>query len=211
MATIYEVILLLVEIQIFTVSGALAPGPLSMATLGAGLKRGWRAGLYAATGHLIVELPIFFSIAVGLLTIESIVEIESVLLGIGGSYLIYIGYTQARMSDVEFRALEEARHPILIGMMFSLFNPYFILWWVALGSVFIYDSIKLLGFYSLPLVYVAHVWMDYAWLTLLSFIAGEGATRFGGRLIRYVNIVLGLLLIGMGISFLLSALNTVPL
>ncbi len=209
MASFHEILLLIIEIQIFTISGALAPGPLSMATLGSGLRRGWKAGLYAATGHMVAEIPIFFLIAYGLLTVEAVAEVEPILLAIGGLYLLYIGYSQATMGEAEVRAKEEARHPFLIGVVFSLFNPYFILWWVALGSVFIYDSIKLLGFTWLPFIYATHVWMDYAWLTFLSFLAGEGVTRFGGRVIRIVNIVLGIILIGMGFMFLYSSLQAV--
>ncbi len=201
MASVNEIILLLVEIQVFTASGALAPGPLSMATLGSGLRRGWRAGVMASTGHLSAELPIFLLVAYGVLSIESIAGIRNILLAVASIFLFYLGYLHMKVGDVEFEALEEARHPFTIGFVFSLFNPYFILWWVTIGSIFIYDAIKILGFIWLPAIYLAHVWMDYAWLTFLSFLANLGVTRFSSRFLKYVNISLGAILVLFGLTF----------
>jgi len=191
----------MVEIQIFTASGALAPGPLSMATFGAGLRHGWKAGLIASTGHLAAELPIFFLVAYGLLSIESIAGLRNILLIVASVFLFYLGYLHVKTDEVEFEALDETRHPFTIGFVFSLFNPYFILWWVTIGSIFIYDSIRILGFIWLPAIYLAHVWMDYAWLTFLSFLANLGVTRFSSSFLRYVNIGLGIILIFFGASF----------
>lgn len=201
MAALDEVILLLIEIQVFTASGALAPGPLSMATLGSGLRHGWRAGVLASTGHLVAELPIFFLVAYGMITVESIAGLRNVLLIVASIFLFYFGYLHIKIGDVEFEALEETKHPFIIGFVFSLFNPYFILWWVTIGSIFIYDSIRLLGFIWLPAIYLSHVWMDYAWLTLLAFLANLGVTRFSSRFLKYVNIGLGVILILFGLSF----------
>ncbi len=208
MASLNEVLLLILEIQIFTVSGALAPGPLSMATFGAGLKEGWKAGIFSATGHLIAELPIFYLIALGLLTVESVLEVRWLLLIVGGLFLIYLAIQHIRIDVEWFEARGDSRHPLLIGFIFSLFNPYFILWWVMIGSIFIYDTLKLLGFGFLPLIYLTHVWMDYFWLTFLSILAGYGVKRFGGRIVRIVNIVLGFILLFFAGMFLYDAIST---
>ncbi len=200
-----EVLTLLIEIQVLTASGALAPGPLSMATLGAGLRRGWKAGIYAALGHMLAEIPVFYLVALSVLTLNTIGFFRPILALLGGGYILYLGYLHVRMDEVEFRAREEVAHPILIGAIFSLFNPYFIIWWVLIGGIFITHGIEVLGFNMLPLVYAAHVWMDYAWLGFLAFVASMGVKRFGGRLLRLVNIALGLILIYLGATFIYDA------
>ena len=202
-----EILVLLVEIQVFTVSGALAPGPLSMATLGSGLRRGWKAGVYAATGHMVAELPIFFLVAIGILSAQAIINVRWILLLVGGFFLLYLSIQHMKISDVTFEAKDEARHPFLIGLVFSIFNPYFILWWIMIGSIFIVDTIRILGFSFLPIIYLTHVWMDYFWLTLLAFIAGEGVRRFGGSVIKYINIVLGIVLLSFALMFIYDALS----
>jgi len=202
-----EVVSLLIEIQVLTASGALAPGPLSMATLGAGLRRGWRAGIYAALGHMLAEIPIFYLVALSVLTLQTIGFFRPVLALLGGGYILYLGYIHIRMDEVEFRAREEVAHPIVIGAVFSLFNPYFIIWWVLIGGIFITDGVEILGFDMLPLVYAAHVWMDYAWLGFLALVASMGVKRFGGRLLRLVNVALGLILVYLGAMFIYDALQ----
>ncbi len=211
MASLNEVIVLFIEIQVFTASGALAPGPLSMATLGAGLRRGWKAGVLAATGHLTAELPVFLLVAYGMLSIESIAGLRDLLLIVTSIFLFYLGYLHIKIDEVEYEALEEVRHPFTIGFVFSLFNPYFILWWVTIGSIFIYDAIKLLGFLWLPVVYLAHVWMDYAWLTFLSLLANLGVTKFRSEFLKYVNIGLGIILICFGALFIYDILYTLAI
>ncbi len=203
-----EIILLVIEIQVFTASGALAPGPLSMATFGAGLKNGWKAGVYSATGHLIAEIPIFFLVAIGLLSLESIANIRVPLLIVASIFLLYLGYMHLSIKDFSIEAHEESRHPLLIGIVFTLFNPYFIIWWVTIGSIFIFDGIEILGFYGLPFIYFSHVWMDYAFLTFLSYLAGLGIRRLRTGFLKALNIVLGAILILFGIFFIQDILFT---
>ena len=206
MVSFNDVIILFIEIQIFTASGALAPGPLSIATFGSGMSHGWRAGLMASTGHLVAELPIFILIAYGILNIESVYGVSNALLIISSIYLLYLGYTHIKMENIEYVATGETRHPLLLGIIFTAFNPYFILWWVVIGSVFIYDSIKLLGFAWLPIVYISHVWMDYTWLLILSILADKGVTRFSSRYLRIINHLLGFILIFFGLKFVYDVL-----
>ncbi|MCX8191562.1 MAG: hypothetical protein N3F06_01985, partial [Nitrososphaerales archaeon] len=60
--------------------------------------------------------------------------------------------------------------------------------------------------WGVAIMYVAHVWMDYAWLTFIASLSRKGFSILGSRGYRIVIGSLGLLLIYFGINFISSAL-----
>lgn len=196
---------LIFQVQIITISGALAPGPLTMATIGSGFKYGWKAGFYTAVGHVVVEFPLVMLIGLGIASILNNLLLQFILLFGGSSALFYFGYIQVRYSNKPLKAEFIHHHPTLIGAVFSLFNPYFIMWWLAVGGVLIYNWINLLGYTTLTLFYITHVWMDFAWLILLSYLASAGIKRLKSPIVKGLNIILGVILFVFGILFLHDA------
>lgn len=205
-----QITLLIIQIQVVTLSGALAPGPLTTAVVGSGLRSGWRAGFYAALGHLAVELPLILIIGLGVTSFLENITLQFILLISGSMALFYFGYLQIRYSKKPLDAGTSDRHPLLIGALFSLLNPYFIMWWLTIGGVLIFKWIDLLG-YNISIIpfYVSHVWMDFAWLALISLLAGKGVEKLRWEYISILNIILGGILILFGLMFVYNAISLI--
>ena len=205
---IAEVSVLILEIQIVTASGALSPGPLTAATLGSGIKYGYKGGLLIAFGHMIIEFPLVILIGLGLMNILNDIYIHIILMLLGASALFYFGYIQIRSSE-DVSASYTGSNPMFIGLTLSLFNIYFLIWWASIGSLLIYSWIRIMGFATLPIFYILHVWMDFIWLAFISHLAKIGVDRCGGRHIKIINNILGSILFIFGGYFLLDALTNI--
>lgn len=193
-----DLISLIVEVQVISASGVFAPGPLTVATIGSGSKGGFREGLKVALGHMIVEFPLVLMLSLGVLFFLKIGPIKASIYLIGSFFLVYFAISQLR-SKPEGKG-DLLKSPFLIGASLSLFNPYFLMWWLAIGSVLLMDGISLLGIAGIPLIYLTHVWMDFAWLALLAHFGHLG--RKLGRWFRYINMALGLALLYFAFVFI---------
>jgi len=198
-------------VVVVSASGALSPGPLTAATATLGAKRGWKTGLLAALGHAIVELPLVILIGLGLLVALSSATISSALALAGGCFLLFFGYLTLRDSlKLELLSKAEARslydNPVLVGLALSALNPFFIVWWLGVGAPLISEALGLWGLWGLALMYVSHVWLDFAWLPVVAYLASLG--RLNVRLLKALLFALALAVIFFGISFLERGLSS---
>jgi len=206
-----DILTFIAEVIGVTASGALAPGPLFVKNITEGTKSGAKSGFLFAIGHTAVEFSLVIVLALGLLSVANEPAVELVIGVAGGLALLVFGLLQIRESlsskPVEIREDERTvKSHFLIGTIFTGLNPYFILWWLVPGAKLIWDSIAFASWAGVLLMYVAHVWMDYAWLMGTAYLARRG-TRFVNRKgYRIVLVLFGLILIGFGIYFLASAL-----
>jgi len=196
-----------------TVSGALAPGPLFFATLVRGMRSGAKVGLLFSIGHTAVEMPLVFLIGLGLLQIvgEGQSPIKAVIAAGGGVALIVFGLLQVRDAVESKRAqIEDQKSPrqgslVLLGVMLTALNPFFVIWWLTVGSQLVVEAIVLASFTGILLMYVSHVWMDYAWLSFVAYLAHRGRNILSTKWYRFVVAAFGLVLVYFGFVFLFSA------
>jgi threonine/homoserine/homoserine lactone efflux protein len=198
-------------VVLVTASGALAPGPLFLATISHGTKSGAKGGLLFSVGHTLFELPLTTFLALGFSTIVDQPMVRPLTGLLGGVALLFFGVLQIRESLAQKHGQTRfnkilARSPILLGIIFTGLNPYFIMWWLTIGIKLISDALVLLSFVGFLLMYVSHVWMDYAWLTLSAYLAHRGASLIGNKGYRILMTVFGLILICFGLNFLIVIL-----
>ncbi len=188
-------------------SGALSPGPLTMAAVVEGARGSWRAGLKAATGHMTFELP--YVVAIGLAAYQLRYALDDpvvkyALAALMGAFLAYFSAVTAldglrlvrgRASDVK-GLTSSLRGPFTAGLAFTAFNPFFLLWWLTVGLVLVEAASGLGLLVGYSIMYPSHVWMDYAWLTLMASL-GEGGRRvlrsrgYGALLIALAALMAG--------------------
>jgi len=202
-------------VVIVTASGALAPGPLLFATVSHGAKSGAKGGLLVSVGHMLFELPLTIFLALGFSTVVDQPIVRPLTGLLGGVALLFFGVLQIRESLVPKRGQTRfsgmlVRNPILLGIVFTGLNPYFIMWWLTIGINFISDALGFLSFFGFVLMYVSHVWMDYAWLTLTAYLARRGASVVGSKGYRILMTVFGLILICFGLNFLIATIEGFP-
>jgi threonine/homoserine/homoserine lactone efflux protein len=95
---------------------------------------------------------------------------------------------------------------LILGLAFSGLNPYFILWWLSIGSVLIVQALAFAAIAGILIMYASHVWMDYAWLTLVAHLAKKGQNLMGSRYYRFAVVAFGLILIGYGLQFIIAVI-----
>jgi len=202
-------------VVLVTASGALAPGPLFFATVSHGTRSGAKGGLWVSVGHTIVEFPLVLLLASGLLTAYNQPDVQFVaqlVVGVaGGTALLVFGALQIR-GALRAKAGDSGsgevklRSPLLLGLGLSGLNPFFIVWWLTVGTKLILEALALASLAGIVLMYVFHVWMDYAWLILTAHFARMGRDLVGTRGYRVLMVFFGAILIYFGLTFLLSTL-----
>jgi threonine/homoserine/homoserine lactone efflux protein len=200
---------------IVTASGALAPGPMFFGLLMHGSKEGARAGFSFAVGHTIVEFPLVLALALGLLAAANQPAIKQVIGAVGGMGLIGFGVLQ--IYDTLKRKTELGKIPsknsmpassMFLGAALTGLNPYFILWWLTIGSVLIVQAIAFAAILGVLIMYISHVWMDYAYLTVLAHLGNKGKGFMSSRYYKIVLVGFGIVLIGYGLTFILSVVRS---
>lgn len=201
-------------VVVVTASGALAPGPLSFGILMQGSKSGARSGFSCAIGHTLVEFPLVMALALGLLAAANQPMIKGVIGFVGGMGLIGFGGLQVygtlkskRESSDKSRSLPASS--VVLGLALTGLNPYFILWWFTIGSVLIIQALAFAAIVGVLIMYLSHVWMDYAFLTSLAYFAKKGKNIVGSKYYKLILIVFGLILVYYGAIFVWDALSVV--
>ena len=180
------------------------PGPMFAVTVTKSYRSPF-AGLLVALGHGIVEVPLMFLIYFGLATfLEK--GLAKFILGIaGGIVLIYLG---ASMFKARLKVEEDADpgyNSIVAGILTTIFNPFFLVWWVTVGANLIMRSLAF-GSVGFGLFIPAHWLCDLAWLSFLSFMVYKTKRLWGTKAQQAVAMICSLTLIGFGLWFILSAL-----
>ena len=117
-----------------SLSGVMAPGPITAATLAAG-ARSRHAGALIALGHAVVEMPLILLLAAGIGTFFRSPTVKSGIGLAGGGVLVLMGIQllfSLRQPKTESQAAVQ-RRPFITGIVLTGANPYFLFWWATVG------------------------------------------------------------------------------
>ncbi|MFN4336818.1 MAG: LysE family transporter [Candidatus Nitrosocaldus sp.] len=211
----------LLMVIVVSSSGVLSPGPLFLINLHYAKRYGHLSGLLCASGHAIVELPLVLAIAVGILSIDYIDQLRWFIGLVGGIALIAFAtiqlYTLATTRSIQgrsnsarvFKVSTALYGSFIAGIAFSALNPFFIAWWLTVGMKMIMDASYIASINGVLLMFLAHIWMDYAWLVGTAYMARKGVdkiARLGDTNARLLYIALYAILVYIGIGFIVSSL-----
>ena len=201
----------IITVILLTASGALAPGPLFFQTITQGTKTGARSGFIFSISHTIVEFSLIMLLAFGLLAVKNEVFIRNIIGILGGVVLIAFGLYQIlglfRKNDFVKKEVISSHRLFIIGILFTGLNPYFILWWLTVGSNLILLALEFAALAGVIFMFICHVWMDYVWLTGVAYFAKKGVNALGTRWYRGLIGLFGIILIYFGITFLGDVLS----
>lgn len=192
-------------------SGALSPGPLTIATITLGARGGWKSGALVAFGHMMFELPYVVMLTVAFNTMKIFLEsLKALILCAGVAIILYFAYMIFRDVFKGFR-IENAksggkvsRSPIVVGFAFTAFNVFFLMWWISIGLSLI-TRIFEMGIASVIIMYPTHVWIDFAWLSLVAEASRRGTRLLSGKGYRVLMTLLGALMVLFAINILLKS------
>ncbi|HWR58949.1 MAG TPA: LysE family transporter [Thermodesulfovibrionales bacterium] len=191
---------------IIALSGALVPGPLFSITIAESAKRGASAGPLIILGHGILELVLIILLVMGITPLLTAPATRMSIISIGGLLLIYMGY---RLIKDGRTAKLPASHdggsrglnPVLSGIIGSISNPYWSIWWVTIGLGYLVSSLKF-GMPGLAVFFIGHIMADLGWYSLISFAVARGKRLIGDRGYRFLLCSCGIFLVFFGVWFL---------
>ena len=196
-----------VVVIVISASGVMSPGPLFAANIFYGIKGGTRAGLKIAYGHTIVELPLIILLGVGVLSLETIPEFRTYIAMIGAAGLFAFAGLQLKQVFKQnvYPVIKTKHGPFLAGIFLSALNPFFIIWWLTIGFKLISDSLILWSFWGILIMFLLHIWMDYAWLSSTAMISSRISKVLSNRNFKFLIAGLSVSLVYFGITFLIGA------
>lgn len=92
-------------------------------------------------------------------------------------------------------------HPVLAGILISLSNPYWSLWWGTVGLSYITISLKF-GALGLASFFTGHLLSDLAWYSFVAGMVAGGRRLLKPEVYQVVLAICGLFLIGLGGYFI---------
>ena len=199
-------ILFLLQAVIISLTGVMAPGPITAVTVGTG-TRSPNAGALVAFGHGIVEFPLMVLIYFGLGDFLRVTEVRAVVFTLGGMFLVFMGADMLRSvrKVTEFEG-SSSQKPLVAGIILSMGNAYFLVWWATVGASLLSKAVVfgLAGVLSFAIV---HWSCDFLWLYGLSAVSYKGGHVFGVKFQKIVFAVCGSFLVVFGGLFLFDALR----
>ena len=184
-------------------TGAMSPGPLLTYTIIKAVKtekRGYLMGLWIITGHALLEMGIIIFLLLGFsFVLKNIFVFRAIgvaggliLVFFGGSILrdLYLGKISTSFlssdngvndtaSEIEKKGFE---NPVTGGIMISMSNPYWWVWWATIGFAFIAQfEISFREWPKLVAFFLGHEAGDLIWYLTVSFLAFFGLRRLNKK------------------------------
>lgn len=183
---------------LIALSGALMPGPLLTVTVSESVRRGVIAGPLIILGHGILELTLVMALLLGMAPLLQRDDVFIFISLAGGSILFWMAFSMFKnLPNISLDLTaegEKTQNLVVAGVVFSLANPYWIIWWASIGLGYIVHSFKF-GVIGIAVFFLGHILADLAWYTLISFGVAKGK--------RFFNDIFYRRLIGGCASFLL--------
>jgi threonine/homoserine/homoserine lactone efflux protein len=190
-------------------SGALMPGPMLTATISEASKKGFIMGPLIVLGHGLLELALVVAIISGLGTFLKEGWVVAAVALAGSFILFWMGWgmiRQARRHHLQYgsQLAERSRtlHPVVTGVLVSLSNPFWTIWWVTIGVGYMMTAMEY-GFVGLAVFFIGHISADLLWFSLVSYGVSTGRKVVGDKLYQRITGLCGLFLILFGLRFLL--------
>ena len=204
-----QIIEFAILVIIISASGVMSPGPLFAANITYGLREGVKSGIKIAIGHSIVELPLVILLGIGVFSLEIFPEFRTIISIFGAITLFVFAGIQIKtiLKKNKNISLKPKQGPIVTGILLSALNPFFIVWWLTIGFKLISDAMLIWAFAGILIVFVFHIWMDFAWLGITAFLASKSRKIISSRNYKIMILVLSLTLIYFGITFLMDAIS----
>lgn len=162
-------------------SGAMMPGPFLTVTISESTRRGAIAGPLMIFGHGLLELLLIAALLSGFATILQRDEVFIAIALLGGATLFWMAATMLKglpsMRLSLAASTEKQRNLVLAGVVLSIANPYWLIWWASIGMGYIMHSARL-GALGVASFFIGHILADLLWYTLISLAIARGRRLF---------------------------------
>ncbi len=207
-------------------SGALMPGPLLTVVIDRAVRRGPVAGLLLVAGHGIAEAAMALALVAGLSTLLRQKAAVALIGFAGGAFLAWMGWGIVRdapklTAPGAETAASSAGTPAVVshsfvstprllrdGILASISNPYWFLWWATVGAEYTVMGLAL-GPLGPSAFYFGHLGADFLWYALVATGVYAGRKVVPVTVYRGALTLCGLFLIGLAGYFVYTGYLTV--
>lgn len=192
---------------IVALSGALMPGPLLAVTIRESARGGAWTGPRLILGHALIEGAVVGAVALGFAGLLRSYWVIGATGLLGGTLMVLMGADMMiASSGLSLRDMREggtSMHPVVAGVLVSLSNPYWTLWWVAVGVNYVLMGMQR-GLVGVLVFFAGHILADLAWYTFVSVVIARGCALMSDSMYRVLVVLCGLAVFGFGWWFLVS-------
>jgi len=196
-------------------SGAIMPGPMFTYTVDKGLRHGVRPGLELSLGHVFLELLLVAAIFAGAGRFLGSDAARIAIGLVGGCILVYLGVGMIRdviknRISLETGGMAESRKgsAFMAGMVLSATNPYFVIWWSAVGLALILSAYASYGIAGIAAFYLGHCLSDISWFTFVAALVSKARHLFSARIYKRVVLFLAAFLLFFGANFFADSIGS---
>lgn len=191
-------------------SGAMMPGPLLTVTIAESARRGFKAGPLIVLGHALLELALIIALLAGLSFYLKKPVVTYVISLVGGAFLIFIGLNMIRdvlkgRVTLENNKNDSAQgvnmHPVMAGILVSLSNPFWSVWWATIGLTYLTMALKS-GTTGIASFFTGHIMADLLWYSLIAAAIAGGRRFLKQQVYQAIIILCGIFLTGLGVYFI---------
>jgi len=200
---------LLLSASLISFASAIVPGPILAVVLAKGFQSP-RGGLYVALGHTITDAIVVLGIYYGLSQFFENEGVKLWLYILGGVLTIFLGVVIFHSRNkTAIGSTNQSSQAFWVGVLATIGNPMFWLWWATAGSMFImrfseYDITGILIF-ILAIELPALIWYTFAG----TLAYRTNSYKWGWSLRKWLISASGVLLVGFGLYFIWLGVSTV--
>lgn len=202
-------------------TGAMSPGPLLTYTIIKSVqakKRGYLMGLWIIIGHALLEMVIIIFLLLGFsFVLQNIIVVRSIgiiggliLIGFGASIIrdVYRGSVSTSFLDPAQSSEEKSiipkqkgiGNPVIGGIVVSMSNPYWWVWWATIGFAFILQfDISFRQWPRLIAFFLGYEAGDLIWYLFVSTLAFLGLRRLNKKVYYGILVICGIFMILFGV------------
>ena len=211
-----EIIQIFFGSLIVAFSGALMPGPMLTLVIASVAQKGFWTSVFIVIGHSILELLIVISFYLGVLKYLDNPLVIKIISIVGGAFLVYMAVSIivsiARKKiklDLDAKSIAKnlgTKNTFIItgkGILISLSNPYWYVWWLTIGATFMVKSVQH-SFGGVAFFYTGHILADFIWYLFVGFLVSTGRRFFNQKIYIGILIVCSLFLLYLGVRFIVD-------
>ncbi len=198
-------------------SGALVPGPMLTLVISSVAKKGFWTSFFIVVGHSLLELIVVISFFMGILKFLDNPLTTKIIGILGGIFLLYLGIDIVvsilrKKFIIDFKSVLKQRTItgkstgaiVLKGILVSLMNPYWFIWWISIGAAFLLKSVEF-SITGVSSFYIGHISADFIWYLFVGFLVNTGRKFFNQKIYNAILISCSIFLFYLGIKFIIDA------
>jgi len=192
-------------------SGAVMPGPLLALVLSGTYRVGYKAGPLVVLGHGVLELGLVIALMLGLGKVLNMPLVSQAIEIGGGVALSYLGIDMLKaLHNSENLSIRNGSSSegslILKGLLVSVSNPYWIMWWATVGLALLLAATSF-SWWGVAFFFIGHILSDFIWYSGVSFALYQGRKFFSPGFYRWLVGICGGFMLIFGIYFILGVIR----